>query len=54
MKHMDQPLKIAFPIFIELLLFMIMGNVDTLMLSQYSDVAVAAVGNANQIGRAHV
>lgn len=49
MKHMDQPLKIAFPIFIELLLFMIMGNVDTLMLSQYSDVAVAAVGNANQI-----
>lgn len=28
---------------------MIMGNVDTIMLSRYSDLAVAAVGNANQI-----
>lgn len=28
---------------------MIMGNIDTLMLSKYSDLAVAAVGNANQI-----
>ena len=44
-----RPLKLALPIFIELLLFMIMGNVDTLMLSMYSDSAVAAVGNANQI-----
>lgn len=42
-------LKLAWPIFIEVLLFMIMGNVDTLMLSRYSDLAVAAVGNANQI-----
>lgn len=41
--------KLAWPIFIEILLFMIMGNVDTLMLSGYSDNAVAAVGNANQI-----
>jgi len=52
MTQIDQntnPLKLAFPIFIELLLFMIMGNVDTLMLSMYSDSAVAAVGNANQI-----
>lgn len=43
------PLKLAIPIFIELLLFMFMGNVDTIMLSKYSDSAVAAVGNANQI-----
>jgi putative MATE family efflux protein len=43
------PMKLAWPIFIELLLFMIMGNIDTLMLSRYSDLAVAAVGNANQI-----
>lgn len=43
------PLSLAWPIFIEILLFMIMGNVDTLMLSRYSDLAVAAVGNANQI-----
>lgn len=43
------PIKMAIPIFIELLLFMVMGNVDTIMLSRYSDTAVAAVGNANQV-----
>ncbi|OJV66093.1 MAG: hypothetical protein BGO41_09195 [Clostridiales bacterium 38-18] len=43
------PVKLAIPIFIELLLFMFMGNVDTIMLSRYSDLAVAAVGNANQL-----
>lgn len=42
-------LKLAWPIFIEIFLFMIMGNIDTLMLSGFSDNAVAAVGNANQI-----
>lgn len=41
--------KLAWPIFIEIFLFMVMGNIDTLMLSGYSDQAVAAVGNANQI-----
>src|SRR5690625_2413214 len=35
--------------FIEILLHMLMGNVDTLMLSQYSDDSVAAVGVSNQI-----
>ncbi|WP_336885174.1 MATE family efflux transporter [Caldalkalibacillus salinus] len=35
--------------FIEILLHMLMGNADTLMLSQYSDNAVAAVGVSNQI-----
>nr|WP_241535950.1 MATE family efflux transporter [Indiicoccus explosivorum] len=40
---------LAVPIFVELLLAMLMGNVDTLMLSQYSDQAVAAVGIANQV-----
>jgi putative MATE family efflux protein len=40
---------ITWPIFIEILLHMLMGNADTLMLSQYSDDAVAAVGVANQI-----
>lgn len=43
------PLVLAWPIFIEIMLFMIMGNVDTFMLSRFSDLAVAAVGNANQI-----
>jgi putative MATE family efflux protein len=40
---------ITWPIFIEILLHMLMGNADTLMLSQYSDESVAAVGVANQI-----
>nr|WP_209124764.1 MATE family efflux transporter [Alkalihalobacillus sp. BA299] len=40
---------ITWPIFIEIMLHMIMGNADTLMLSQYSDVAVAAVGVSNQL-----
>ncbi|MCL2387094.1 MAG: MATE family efflux transporter [Defluviitaleaceae bacterium] len=39
---------ITWPIFIEMLLFMLMGNVDVFMLSQYSDEAVVAVGVANQ------
>ncbi|WP_217592054.1 MATE family efflux transporter [Cohnella sp. GbtcB17] len=42
-------LGLTWPIFIELLLQMLMGNADTLMLSQYSDHSVAAVGVANRI-----
>ena len=34
---------LTWPIFIETLLYMLMGNADTLMLSQYSDDSVAAV-----------
>lgn len=40
---------LTWPIFVEILLHMLMGNADTLMLSQYSDNAVAAVGVSNQI-----
>ncbi|ERN52731.1 MATE family efflux transporter [Alkalihalophilus marmarensis] len=40
---------LTWPIFIEILLHMLMGNADTLMLSQYSDDAVAAVGVSNQL-----
>ncbi|WP_093073761.1 MATE family efflux transporter [Salisediminibacterium halotolerans] len=40
---------LTWPIFIEIMLHMIMGNADTLMLSQYDDDAVAAVGVSNQI-----
>lgn len=40
---------LTWPIFVEMLLHMLMGNADTLMLSQYSDHSVAAVGVANQI-----
>ncbi|MDQ0232258.1 MATE family efflux transporter [Metabacillus malikii] len=40
---------LTWPIFIEQFLHMLMGNADTLMLSQYSDNSVAAVGVSNQI-----
>lgn len=41
--------KLAIPIFIETLLIMMLGAVDTIMLSRYSDNSVAAVGVVNQI-----
>ncbi|MCR5799930.1 MAG: MATE family efflux transporter [Lachnospiraceae bacterium] len=40
---------IAGPMFIELFLNILLNNVDTVMLSHYSENAVGAVGNANQI-----
>jgi putative MATE family efflux protein len=40
---------LLWPIFIEMSLRMMMGNADTLMLSAYSDDAVAATGVANQL-----
>ncbi|WP_299092693.1 MATE family efflux transporter [uncultured Metabacillus sp.] len=40
---------LTWPIFIEVMLHMLLGSADTLMLSQYSDNAVAAVGVSNQI-----
>jgi putative MATE family efflux protein len=41
--------RLAVPIMIEQILRTLMGTVNTLMLSQYSDNAVAAVGISNQI-----
>ena len=41
--------KLVAPIFVETLLTMLLGGIDTFMLSQYSDEAVAAVGMDNQI-----
>ncbi|MEW9501624.1 MATE family efflux transporter [Jeotgalibacillus marinus] len=51
---MKKPVKLTlfaltWPIFIEISLHMLMGNADTLMLSQFSDNSVAAVGISNQI-----
>ncbi|MDQ2087183.1 MATE family efflux transporter [Herbivorax sp. ANBcel31] len=40
---------LTWPIFIEMLFRMLLGNLDTIMLSRYSDNAVAAVGVVNQI-----
>lgn len=41
--------SLFWPTFIELLFFMLMGTVDTLMLSNYSDYAVGSVGNSNTL-----
>lgn len=40
---------ITYPIFIEILLNMLVGNVDQFMLSRFSDNAVAALSNVTQI-----
>ncbi|MDN5304014.1 MAG: hypothetical protein PWP46_893 [Fusobacteriaceae bacterium] len=42
-------MSLAIPIFIEMLLWTTFNNVDTIMLSRYSDVAVAAVGSTGQL-----
>lgn len=41
--------SLAVPIFVETLLVMMLGAVDTFMLSRYSDNSVAAVGVVNQL-----
>lgn len=49
MKARKSLYQITWPIFIEILMFMLMGVADTFMLSAYSDNAVAAVGMSNQV-----
>lgn len=44
-----QMLWLSCPVFFEIMLRTLLGNIDQFMLSRYSAVAVAAVGNANQI-----
>lgn len=41
--------KLAWPIFLQALLAMLLGYADTLMLSGYNQTSVGAIGNANQI-----
>lgn len=45
-RHM---LSLVWPIFIELLLQMLVGNVDQMMVARYSQDAVGAIANANQV-----
>lgn len=40
---------LSMPIFLELFLQLLVGNVDQFMVSRYSQTGVAAIGNANQI-----
>ncbi len=44
-----QLLKLTWPLFLELILFSIIGSVDTLMLNDFDTNATGAVGNVNQI-----
>src|SRR5690554_7356156 len=48
MNHRKKLLQLSYPIYFESLLFSIIGSMDTLMLSRYSDMAVGAVGVVNQ------
>ena len=41
--------KMSWPIFVELILQLLVGNMDQIQLAHFNDTAVAAVGNANQI-----
>lgn len=41
--------KITWPIFVESILFMLLGSTDVFMIGRYSDNAVAAVGVVNQV-----
>ena len=41
--------KLSWPIFVHTFLAMSLGYVDSIMLGNYSDTAVGAVGNANQV-----
>lgn len=41
--------KLAWPIFLQMILSMCLGYVDTVMISHCSESAVGAIGNANQI-----
>ncbi len=42
-------LKMSWPIFVEVFLQIMIGSVDRLMISHYSQASVAAVANANQV-----
>lgn len=41
--------KMSLPIFVELILQLLVGNIDQIMISRYSQNSVAAIGNGNQI-----
>ena len=41
--------SLTWPIFVELVLLMLVGNVDQIMISRFSQNSVGAIGNANQI-----
>ena len=49
MKKTAYLFKMSIPIFVELLLQLLVGNIDQIMVSRYSQESVAAIVNGNQI-----
>ena len=49
LENKKQLLHLTWPIFLEAILFSVIGSVDTIMLSGYADNAVGAVGAVNQV-----
>lgn len=49
LQNRRQLLRLTWPIFCEVVLFSVIGSVDTMMLSGYADNAVGAVGVVNQV-----
>lgn len=47
--NMKRMVVMSIPIFVELFLQLLVGNIDQIMISRYSQEAVAAIGNGNQI-----
>lgn len=47
--NMKRMVIMSIPIFVELFLQLLVGNIDQIMISRYSQDAVAAIGNGNQI-----
>ena len=48
-----QVFHLSLPIFAELLLQLLVGNMDQFMISHFGSAAVAAIGNGNQHRRHH-
>lgn len=48
-RHENSILSLSWPIFIELILQMLVGNADQIMVGWYDQDLVGAIGNANQI-----
>lgn len=45
----DYLFKLSIPIFLELLLQLLVGNIDQIMVGQYAEFSVGAIANSNQI-----
>ena len=49
LEHKKQLFKLTWPLFLEMVLFSVIGSMDTLMLGSYAADAVGAVGSVNSV-----